>query len=644
MLFAVVLTIHLFGQQKRYEGDYQIGTLKGHASFEYKLDRKDTILNGSFSMDNARLSQLLINNDSSFFITGIMGEGEPKGLWEFNFARFFTDTSQRADLIDFNYTVKVSGINHQIKGSIIDGKLDGKWTYILEEIANGRVIDSLFESEVYFRRGIPVNTLQIRNKNEILIGRFLEDGRPHDIWELYSRTEPKTLEAWHFFEGALLKIEQLVNTELRFTPVFGTPDSTMTQVPFDEKYFQAIQFRNKLRRESPSIFKNNLNDFLLTNIQYFGKTAGILRQVGSIDPFESFRVFVPHFPLDSSEILFLDSISKMNDHSQQLTDELLRNTQFNILKLSDRDVAFQFAVLENLQLNYLSKIETVTDAYKNGLFAHVSRKSLIDALWDKEELVSEMSVSYDWADSIVYQSYLLSGGQNLSKNKDGVEGLLHVTYTVGRSLSAIQEILEQKLQYRQFERQLGILEDSILLRHAYLNNLVDSLKIDTNEEVTLALNHIRESAKKELAIYSKIKTPRERLRKARVLIECMDALGLMSLQVREIPQKKQEIRNRYMDDVWNPFTATVMTEQVKKWIIEAYELVLLPHIYQTLEEKLSCENVGSVSSLMDGIHDRMFELRDEETRKLERKLKNEKDVQEVLSLMEIKLNTTSISQ
>ena len=106
-------------------------------------------------------------------------------------------------------------------------------------------------------------------------------------------------------------------------------------------------------------------------------------------------------------------------------------------------------------------------------------------------------------------------------------------------------------------------------------------------------------------------------------------------------KRQKEIKALYIDAVWNPFTSTVMNEDVKPRIITAYKNVLIPYLLDEVEHNLSCKKVSQLSKLYNGVYDRMLELREEETNKLERKLRKEKDPIVVLDLFTIKIKSSS---
>lgn len=79
--------------------------------------------------------------------------------------------------------------------------------------------------------------------------------------------------------------------------------------------------------------------------------------------------------------------------------------------------------------------------------------------------------------------------------------------------------------------------------------------------------------------------------------------------------------------------ANVMAEEVKKRIVNAYENILVPYFITTVTEELQCDSAGSLNDQMAHTHQRMLDLRDEDTRKLERRLRRENRPEEVLKLL-----------
>ena len=78
-----------------------------------------------------------------------------------------------------------------------------------------------------------------------------------------------------------------------------------------------------------------------------------------------------------------------------------------------------------------------------------------------------------------------------------------------------------------------------------------------------------------------------------------------------------------------------MEEEVKKKITSAYRNVLIPFLVNEASGELDCVKADNLNQLLTGLHVRMLELREEDTHKLERKLRKEKDPHTILQLFNL---------
>ncbi|CAN0596455.1 unnamed protein product, partial [Ectocarpus sp. 12 AP-2014] len=129
----------------------------------------------------------------------------------------------------------------------------------------------------------------------------------------------------------------------------------------------------------------------------------------------------------------------------------------------------------------------------------------------------------------------------------------------------------------------------------------------------------------------------EDLELARKLVVCHESMYQLALSVAALPAQSVAISKLYEDRIWNPFMAILMDEAVKKRITSAYQKVLIPYFLDQINTKLSCANVDDINLLLDALHNRMLELRYEDTKKLERKLKKETDVLTVIDELRLKV-------
>ncbi|MEL7160908.1 MAG: hypothetical protein AAFN92_09120, partial [Bacteroidota bacterium] len=87
------------------------------------------------------------------------------------------------------------------------------------------------------------------------------------------------------------------------------------------------------------------------------------------------------------------------------------------------------------------------------------------------------------------------------------------------------------------------------------------------------------------------------------------------------------------DEVWNNFTATVMEEELKKRLTEAYRDKLLPYFREQVTTSLDCANAGTLATRIAATNQRMLALREEDTDELEDRLRQTDDPRAILALL-----------
>ena len=82
-----------------------------------------------------------------------------------------------------------------------------------------------------------------------------------------------------------------------------------------------------------------------------------------------------------------------------------------------------------------------------------------------------------------------------------------------------------------------------------------------------------------------------------------------------------------------------MDEDIKKKITSAYSKILEPYFLTEIEQHISCETIEDLNNTITATYKKVLELKDQDTKKLERKLKKEKNPVTVLEMLNVQ-NTT----
>ena len=638
LFLCLLMVFHcsLYGQMEwNYSGPYKVGEYGGKVEFGYKLLDGDTVFNGPFQMQHSDLKDLLYRQDDYFHFEGSFQNDVPDGPWRFQFGEFTVDTTAVLQVLDYYYKVKTNGIYHESSGNILEGTPHGRWTQTTRHIKESQVEEILFESTIDFDRGVPQKSFSIQNEYMTLMGRFLRDGLAHDVWELYSAEGPDVVESWHFSDGSLDKILVKQNDYTVTLKVYNTGIENPQIINLDERYLEIIKLNQRLMADNRVEIKGEMYSLLVENAKHYQKIDNLLSKLGESRFMPEFKVKVNYNPYSNNELIQLDSIKVYYTKSEKISEELLKSTQLNILKMSDNEAFFLLSVVDELSSKHLSLLKEVTEFYDKNILSFVPREHILSKLWQHDVLSTEIEVTNELVDSVITRSYKGPNAETYQFEKDGIEGIHELAKYVAGSMESIQTRLNKKLTNEQRQAQLMILEEGLIAEMTALNNLVDSLRKEITGEPQSTLMSVKRAATHELSEYSAMKDLAEKSDQTRFLTSCFDQMQELSLKVSRLQPHMAEIKVAYTDQVWNPFTATVMSEEVKRHITGAYEEVLIPYLLNELNNALSCSNTPRLILLLENTHKRMLELREEDTGRLERKLKRELDPLEIMRLFNI---------
>jgi len=630
-LLALVPMV-LQGQETfHYSGPLQIGKYKGEAGYDYKIVSGDTLLHGPFLMERSNLEALLENEDASFLFSGTFTDHYPTGFWRFQLGEF--QSNSQSQVIDYQYRVLISGLQEEASGILDRGKPDGPWTYLVNQIKDSEIEKTLFKSTITFEKGIPQQSFRIENEKSTLVGRLLRNGLAHDEWSLYGSDGVEALESWIFNEGVLEKIQCMEDNETKMVELDLNLDQRKT-ITLDDRYVKILELQ-LFENNDLDILERGMPKLLSKNAQYYHKIDAILSKLGESEFLSEFKVKVAHYPLDSVEEAALDSIATYFNQAKTTSDALLNSTQLNILKLSDTEALFLYEVVSVISEDYLNPIAKVVEYDKQGILEFMARDQLFPKLWPKGMPATKIEV-FNAADSTgIERTFELSNAEKFRFDGSSLSSVRQLAQYTALSLDQIQGQLRNKLTQEQREQELIALEEELIAQSKGLYQLLDSIRTNTNGADRRALKQIQELTDNSLSKYSTMEEAAHKFESAQKLVACFGQLHVLAREVAALPAQWEEMQTIYQDGVWNPFTATVMNEEVKKRITSAYRKVLVPYLLKRAQNDLSCETAEELTDLMQGTYKRMTELREEDTSKLERKLRKEQDPKVVLQLFNV---------
>lgn len=631
LLLLYFVSFHGIGQQRSsYSGTYKVGGYEGRAAYTYQVIGIDTVLDGPFTMERSNLEDLLQKNDSSFLFSGNFEDGHPHGDWLFQFGEFYTDSTTQVS--GFQYQVNVNGTLKEAKGTLKQGKPNGTWKISQKKIKDSQVLDTLFFSEVTFLEGIPQQSFNIGTPHTTLIGRFLRSGLAHDTWSLYS-DEADAIESWLFREGWLEKIEWEADGNPLSVTIFEQPFSRSKIIDLDEGFSTLLHIYAALSSQPQLELSKGINKLLLQNSTSYNTIETILSELGSTEFLTGFKVRAPYFPLDSLSLKQMDSTAKLVNRSTEISTSFLNNTRLNLIRRSDEEVNYMYHVVKSLDSTFLRPLKRLVELKELDVIENISEEMMAAYVFPNGKPSTQIVITTNTG---IAKPFSGPGAETLHFDKEGIEGYLDMATYVLSSLDEIAASLGEKLADDKQQQEFVLLENQLITQINGLNQFPDSVRQRMDKPALRALDSIKSKAEQLLSEYAEMETNGEKLNQARMLINCMVHFQNLSQEIAMLPKNSEELGKKYTDAVWNPFTATIMDETVKKRITSSYKNVLLPYFLDKVESGLSCANGEELQVLFKDTYQRMLELRDEDTSKLERKLRKERNPKVILQLFNLK--------
>lgn len=638
LLFFIVcccfsISNSLYAQEvETYNGSLQIGKYNGKATYTYKVVENDTVLDGDFLVLRSNLQELLQKQDYSFQFKGSFVDGIPDGPWKFQFGEF--NSKSQSEVIDYQYRVLVSGTQKSSVGKIKMGNPHGEWTILEEQIEDSEISKTLFKSVISFDKGVPQQNFSINNDNYTLVGRFLRDGVAHDEWSLFPSNGIDQSESWYFNDGLLQHIRVDDDNDHKTITAFkGFTGETKT-INLDAAYIAALDIQFS-KEDVETLHQNNLPKLLKQNAQRYQEIDAILSELGKSDFLPEFKVKVPYYPLDSLETVQVDSVVSYYKKAKELSESILHNSQLNILKLSDKNTAYQYNTVLQIKNDFLTPIEEIARYDSLSILEYTSRKQLLDHVFASGLPNPKMDIEIVIDSVASSKPYIISTTVTSSKNAPVIQQIETVAKIGYDGVLAIANEVKETLAQEKRQNELANLEEEIIVQNDSLVMFIDSVRTSIPLNYSNSLKQIKTFANVTLNSYSKVKSAQDKLISARNTVACLKNLNELSVTVSKMPQFKSTIQETYTDRIWNPFMATLMDEDIKKRITTAYTKILEPYFLKQTEESLTCENISALNGNITETYHSVLMLKDKDTKKLERKLKKEKDPLTILELLNV---------
>ncbi|MDX1652254.1 MAG: hypothetical protein R3277_07170 [Brumimicrobium sp.] len=627
--------------QNTYSGKYQWNEgLSGKAVYNYVLSEDEKIKNGSFLFTREENDSLDGDAFARITINGEYLQNTKNGQWGYEYKLLFPEGGPYIDKL--HILRNTQGIRYGVNGFFEKGAATGEWSALETKIENSRVTDTLFYSFVSFTKNRFSGEVISQNNLNQVKGSLTQKGLFEGEWIIvHSDSTVPVVEYLSYKEGILFGHEIKIGNQ-SYTVMYSGMDhdpqenELWEEIPLNNDYWNVLYFSSLYGKTDsgdmlPSTEVNDLldksHDLLNRTFSSFSAHEGKAIWE-SESPFEDPRVKLRKYPYSDTEEKMIGEMIKSFSTIENVVHTFLSHPQVEVNKNSDREIALYHQVY-SVYSEAFNKLNKIVSLYNNPAFEYINRQDLIPEIFSGTEYPD--SVSYIFHDSI--HRVKIDFPENLPANISTLEELFGHIKKLQLQLIRHQEYIQPIVDKYELKTALSDQESELIEKRDTLIYLYENSAM--NDYHRKLADQISGFVKKEFDAYTNL-TVTERLEVIANINQCFGELIELYSSLSKVPSQRERIKEIYTRTVWNPYTFTDMKEIVKERIYDAYTDILIDFLLTDISNSIACDKIKGKSDNFTLLFEKMKELRLEDTRELEKKLKKTSDPREILELMGLK--------
>lgn len=625
-------------QTTPHNGPYKVSpSISGTATFSYFISKGDTIKHGDFKFKSSVESNLFFEN---IVIEGQYENGLKTGPWKHVYSRLTPLDESSVD--GLNLVKKTSGKRITLLYNFNRGLRTGQGYALVEDIKNSAVSDTGSYCRTNFLDNLFSGELYAKTPDHEIKVSFDDKGQVHGLIDLYN-AKSGIREIRSYNHGKLTK-HKLVYEESEKTLSYELLDKTDTlePVPLDQKIGDAMvmALASELKNgdDSASVLnevKCN-NQALLNSIAWLNPSANdsLTRLFGLTPTGNHPQVKVHITPFSEIEKSRIKTAVRQQANSIKIIQNFKTDPQVELNLKSNRRLSLYHALLEIYEQR-IFELEPLTKMLANPAVEYLNREVLLRSHY--EEAVFPDSVRFVFEGKQASEFHEFPRSANMGEL--GIENIAVESEKINQKLTLLElELAELLAQYKK-QSLLTDMENDLVAKRDTIEDLFGNgaNRKDFNNLHHLSAPRVLKLVNDKMNHYANLDLE-EKTSSLDAYIQCFDRFIKLYNDLIIIDKKIKNVDVAYTRTVWNPYTFTDMTERVKEKVYEVYELTLLPDFTNELTSQLTCESVDAASHNMHALLDRMIEIREIDTKDLEKQVRKMANSSELIDALKIEVS------
>ncbi|HSJ69924.1 MAG TPA: hypothetical protein VK921_19750 [Anditalea sp.] len=649
IFFIILITTGLTYSQQRekYVGEYTFNNEEGQAEFSFFENREgNIILDGNFifirrtidTLDRTLLSKLNVN--------GNFRQNQKHGRWRYVQEEHRVELR---DVIDFEVITEIESENYELSAEYNEGLPNGIWEYKENKFERGR-LEPLFRSDpINFSSGNITGGVSFEQFGDYLTynisGRLDAQGVMTGEWIFtYMRDTVFVRETRRYENGFLLGL-RVVNDETKevineviFHEVIQNLDRlnqgekvgfSIAEARFPltfnvgyRQYFEEIQVQ-----ERGNEFLRHVLSRILQYEEDYVQEDGYLSQY----PIHTRRFEYPISKDDQS------NIEEIEESFEALQSEVNRFANMNALAINryrDDSLAFAYEYFQNKQ-ERLDRVDTLVQILTSDEIRYIDQNVFVREGIDY--LSAFDTIRYEFDNDVMTKE--LSYEEEISDDKSLTENVIAYIRREQSLVDILSNYITSELEQLEQTDDLATLEARILENKAEVDSIYLTHKTISNRDLEMfaaVFENILQRQFNELSRrYSEMDTYIERIEQGEVILDLISEMQDQFDRLAAVFPTIEDLDETYQEETFNPFTYSRYNVRAKERLFDNGGMVLFNHYINELNNEESYTMIKEHLNKIEALQERLYELRDVDTRRIERRLGRRTSINRIESALDL---------
>ncbi|WP_226390497.1 hypothetical protein [Penaeicola halotolerans] len=636
-----------FSQSKKtFSGPYQWKDgREGTATFQYiEAKNGDRILDGDFIFKSKKADSLDQNIFNKFEVRGTYKNGKKTGDWSYISEEH---TVKVNDVIDFKVDVDLQSIVRSLKAAYKEEVPSGDWSYDAKVYQQGELEPKFAAEKLSFKNGDVIGRISIVRfdgvNNYSIEGYTNSAGFMDSTWRLsYMEDSILYQENRLYQDGILLELSK---TNLK--------DSTTQRVDYVESKRKLKLIADKKNDGfiiSDREFNLRFNDgYRRRDDEFQFQLSGnafierILQQLLQFDEsyfsengtFKNFPIKTKRFeyPVAADDKKIGEEAGKIYKSLSDKVDKYVNYNALNINRQRSDSLAFAAAFFKTMDQK-LDAFDNIIDIITTDRIKYVD-----------QSIYTRNGLDYLAAYDTIRYRFQGEDREKVLEFRQVIESETELLNAINSYLKEENKVVDQVIKQVSLELEKIEKDESLQKLETELLNkkeTLDTLYLEFEYEDVETERLVKDMHQRFLedyydslnASYAQAEKYEDRFNRLELMMEFLEEMEELHAPFLVIYKNQADLDTYYMEESFDPFIYQTVEKRTKPRLYRAGERLFSEYMNQLRTQgdyTLISEQLNKIYKL----HKRMKELRDEDTRKLERRISRTEDIAQYERLLDL---------